>query len=222
MVPAGRPAPYLEGQTLEGNSWGAELTGQVTIVEFFASWCPHCRRSIPAYRSLVAERRVQLIIVNVEEEPALVKEFFAHNPPPASAGILLDTDGRIKRRWGVSGLPAVFLIDQTGTVRDSFAGWSSTAARDLAEQIDFLNMPPVAVPASASDGAQRPAERRVHPTDTRLAASGAREAARRPSHQPRRTRPPARRRSHSLNARAQKRAARANTQVGVVHGASSS
>ena len=138
MVPAGRPAPYLEGQTLEGNSWGAELTGQVTIVEFFASWCPHCRRSIPAYRSLVAERRVQLIIVNVEEEPALVKEFFARNPPPASAGILLDTDGRIKRRWGVSGLPAVFLIDQTGTVRDSFAGWSSTAARDLAEQIDFL------------------------------------------------------------------------------------
>jgi cytochrome c biogenesis protein CcmG/thiol:disulfide interchange protein DsbE len=159
MVPAGRPAPYLEGQTLEGNSWGAELTGQVTIVEFFASWCPHCRRSIPAYRSLVAERRVQLIIVNVEEEPALVKEFFTRNPPPASAGILLDTDGRIKRRWGVSGLPAVFLIDQTGTVRDSFAGWSSTAARELAEQIDVLNKPPAPVPAG--DGAERPAQRQV-------------------------------------------------------------
>ena len=161
LVPAGRPAPYLEGQTLEGNSWGAELTGQVTIVEFFASWCPHCRRSIPAYRGLVAERRVQLIIVNVEEEPALVKEFFTRNPPPASAGILLDTDGRIKRRWGVSGLPAVFLIDQTGTVRDSFAGWSSTAARDLARADRLPQQAAGAGPASASDGAQKPAERQV-------------------------------------------------------------
>ena len=119
LIPAGRPAPYLEGKTLEGNSWGAELTGQVTIVEFFATWCPACRRSLSGYRSLVADRRVQLIIVDVGEEPELVKEFFSRNPPPERAGILLDTDGRIKRRWGVTGIPGVFLIDQTGTVRDS-------------------------------------------------------------------------------------------------------
>ena len=61
----------------------------------------------------------------------------------------------------MSGLPAVFLIDQTGTVRDSFAGWSSTAARELAEQIDVLNKPPAPVPAPASDDAQKPAERQV-------------------------------------------------------------
>ena len=157
MVPEGRPAPYLAGQTLEGNSWGAELTGQVTIVEFFASWCPHCRRSLAAYRSLVAERRVQLIIVDVEEDPELVKEFFSRNPPPGRAGILLDTDGQIKRRWGVSGLPGVFLIDQTGTVRDSFAGWGEGVARDLAKQIDALNNPPVA----AAENAQKPTQRRV-------------------------------------------------------------
>lgn len=157
LVPAGRPAPYLEGKTLDGNSWGADLTGQVTIVEFFASWCSHCRRSLAGYRSLVAERRVQLIIVDVEEDPELVKAFFARNPPPARTGILLDTDGQMKRRWGVSGLPGVFLIDQTGTVRDSFAGWSDDVARDLAKQIDALNNPA----APASDTAQKPAGRQV-------------------------------------------------------------
>jgi cytochrome c biogenesis protein CcmG/thiol:disulfide interchange protein DsbE len=157
LVAAGRPAPYLEGKTLDGNSWGAELTGQVTIVEFFASWCPHCRRSLAGYRSLVAERRVQLIIVDVEEDPALVKAFFTRNPPPGGAGILLDTDGRIRRRWGVSGLPGVFLIDQTGTVRDSFAGWGDDVARDLARQIDALN----AAASPASDSAQKPAARQL-------------------------------------------------------------
>jgi thiol-disulfide isomerase/thioredoxin len=144
LVPAGRPAPYLEGQTLEGNTWGAELTGQVTIVEFFASWCPHCRRSLPGYRALVAERRVQLIIVDVEEEPALVREFFTDNPPPPGTGILVDPEGHIRRRWGVAGLPAAFLIDQTGTVRASFAGWGDDTVRRLARKIDDLNKPPPA------------------------------------------------------------------------------
>jgi thiol-disulfide isomerase/thioredoxin len=141
LVPAGQPAPYLEGKTLEGNSWGASLTGQITIVEFFATWCPHCRRSIEGYARLTAARRVQLIIVDVEEDPAIVQAFFTERRPPAGAGLLVDPDGRIMRQWGVSALPAAFLIDANGTVRDSFKGWGDHVVRDLAEQIDEINRP---------------------------------------------------------------------------------
>ena len=218
LVPAGRPAPYLEGKTLEGNSWGAELTGQVTIVEFFASWCPHCRRSLDGYRSLVAERRVQLIIVDVEEEPALVKEFFTRNPLPPGAGILLATEGQIKRRWGVSGLPAVFLIDQTGTVRDSFAGWGSSAARELAEQIDVLNKPRRRCPPATA----RKNRRSDRSPDGRAARGVRRPRSRPPPAPPTSTNAPASSASKSFADRAQKRAASANTQVGAVHPAFSS
>src|SRR4051812_1328821 len=71
LIPAGRPAPTLEGQTLEGRPWTANLTGEITIVEFFATWCPKCRQSLPDHHALAAARQVRLIIVDVDEEPAL-------------------------------------------------------------------------------------------------------------------------------------------------------
>jgi len=179
QVPAGRPAPYLEGKTLDGNSWGAELTGHVTIVEFFASWCPHCRRSLAAYPALIAERQVQIIIVNVEEEPAVVQAFFTRYPPPGRAGILLDTDGQIKRRWGVSGLPAVFLIDETGTIRASFKGWGDSSINRLARKIDAMAKPSPS-PGPAADGVQAAEERREtkRPRGSRRQAPAKQPAAR--------------------------------------------
>ena len=96
LIPAGKPAPTLEARTLEDRAWSETLTGQVTIVEFFATWCPHCRRSLAGYHALAAARQVRLIIVDVGEEPALVQAFFARNPPPPNAGVLLDPTDRAR------------------------------------------------------------------------------------------------------------------------------
>src|SRR4249920_438187 len=93
LIPAGKPAPALEGQTLEGTPWAATLTGEITIVEFFATWCPQCRRSLPEHHALAAARQVRLIIVDVDEDPALVHQFFNRNPPPPGAGVLVDRAG---------------------------------------------------------------------------------------------------------------------------------
>ena len=43
----GDPAPAFEAQTLAGtNVRGASLRGQITVVEFFASWCEPCKESL--------------------------------------------------------------------------------------------------------------------------------------------------------------------------------
>jgi thiol-disulfide isomerase/thioredoxin len=138
LIPSGRTAPTLEGQTLEGQPWAADLTGQITIVEFFATWCPQCRRSLPAHHALAASRNVRLIIVDVDEDPALVHAFFARNPPPGNAGVLVDQSGRARTNWGVTGFPTVYVVDEAGMVRKSFAGWGEGSAASLARQIDWL------------------------------------------------------------------------------------
>jgi len=143
LIPAGRPTPPLEAQTLDGAPWSAQLSGQVTIVEFFATWCPHCRRSLAGYHALLADRPVRLIIVDVEEEPEVVADFFARHPPPRGAAVVIDPEGRARRMWGVTGFPAAYLIDKAGVVRDSFSGWGDDSARDLAKQIDALNRGPI-------------------------------------------------------------------------------
>jgi thiol-disulfide isomerase/thioredoxin len=172
LIPPGRPTPPLEVMTLGGNAWSEQLSGQITIVEFFATWCPHCRRSLAGYHALLAARQVRLIIVDVEEEPELVADFFTHHPPPPGAGVLIDPEGRARRMWGVTGFPAVYLLDKAGIVRDSFSGWSEDSARDLARQIDALN----GVPTEKAPAEPKP------PATKRRAAKKKPAGARPPTH----------------------------------------
>jgi thiol-disulfide isomerase/thioredoxin len=150
LIPAGKPAPMLEGQTLDGGRWSETLTGQITIVEFFATWCPHCRRSLAGYQRLEAAREVRLIIVDVDENPALVHDFFARNPPPPNAGVLIDQSGSARQNWGVTGFPVAYVVDQNGIIRKSFSGWGDGSVRELVDLIDRLRRPPQAQKAARS------------------------------------------------------------------------
>jgi thiol-disulfide isomerase/thioredoxin len=153
LVAASQPAPSLEGQTLDGRAWSDALTGQVTVVEFFATWCPQCRRSLADQHKLAAARQVRLIIVDVDEDPALVRAFFGRTPPPQNAGVLVDQAGRARANWGVTGFPSVFLVDKAGIIRKSFAGWGEGSAANLTRQIDSLE----ASERSAAAAAAKPA-----------------------------------------------------------------
>jgi cytochrome c biogenesis protein CcmG/thiol:disulfide interchange protein DsbE len=156
LIPTGRPAPALEGQTLEGQPWAANLTGEITIVEFFATWCPRCRESLPGHRALAAARQVRLIIVDVDEDPALVQAFFAREPPPPDAGVLIDQSGKARQTWGVTGFPSVYVIDKAGIIRDRFSGWSESCARELAERIDSIRRAERRAATAVADTAARP------------------------------------------------------------------
>jgi thiol-disulfide isomerase/thioredoxin len=175
LIPAGEPAPALVGQTLDGQPWADSLTGQVTIVEFFATWCPHCRRSLAGYHALADARQVRLIIVDVGEEPELVRAFFSRNPPPPNSGVVLDPMDRAAKLWGVTGYPVAYLVDQKGIIRMAFSGWGEGSARKLAKEIDRLQGGEERAAASAAGKAKRarrargksspPGERTVGPDE---------------------------------------------------------
>jgi thiol-disulfide isomerase/thioredoxin len=180
LIPAGKPAPTLEARTLNDRAWSETLLGQITIVEFFATWCPHCRRSLADQYKLAAARQVRLIIVDVDEDPALVHEFFARNPPPANAGVLVDQAGRARANWGVTGFPAVFLVDQAGIIRRRFSGWGEDSAQELVEQIDSLQGGErrAAVPAAKQAAAGRRRRGKAPPSPPRDRAVSPDEHAR--------------------------------------------
>jgi thiol-disulfide isomerase/thioredoxin len=163
-LPAGQPAPQLEALTFEGNPWSQQLTGRVTIVDFFATWCPHCRESLAGYARLKQARDVQVIIVDVEEEPAFVVQFFAHNSLPGGVSLLLDPTGAASRTWRVTGFPTAYLIDQNGVIRGSWSGWGEGSLHRLVEEIDDLQRPAPSASSTprtpaAVRGPKRPAPR---------------------------------------------------------------
>jgi thiol-disulfide isomerase/thioredoxin len=101
-----------------------DLRGHVVLLDFWATWCAPCRVMTPVLGSLHRrfERRGLMVIgVNVDEEgPRVVQPFretFGIEYP-----LVYDMGGVTSRRFHVSGLPTMVLIDRDGNVRYRHAG----------------------------------------------------------------------------------------------------
>jgi thiol-disulfide isomerase/thioredoxin len=97
----------------------ADLRGRLVLVNFWATWCPPCRREMPSlerlYRQL-RDRGLTVLAVDVGEDADTVFAFTGQLEPAPSFTLLLDADSRAVQEWGVKGLPTSFLIDPEGRV----------------------------------------------------------------------------------------------------------
>jgi cytochrome c biogenesis protein CcmG, thiol:disulfide interchange protein DsbE len=123
----GQPAPDFALDDLEGRTVRlSDLRGQVVLVNLWATWCPPCLAEMPDLAALYQTYKDQgLVILGVDdqERAQTVADFMARNPVPYP--ILLDPDSRVARAYGVSYLPASFLIDRRGVLRVTLPGQSA-------------------------------------------------------------------------------------------------
>jgi thiol-disulfide isomerase/thioredoxin len=122
-IAVGQPAPALEGVP-------GTLTGQVTLVVFFATWCKPCHHAFPELTAMqqAVGPRVRMILVEAGEDPDEVRLFLAENPPPPGAIIGTDMSGQARRAWGVHSFPSFFMLDKDGIVRRAHHGWGPRSA----------------------------------------------------------------------------------------------
>lgn len=114
----GQPAPSLAAATPLGDSPlptdAALRDGEVTLVNFFASWCGPCRVEHPFLSDLTAAG-VKVVGVNYKDPDDQAKAFLAEMGNPYAA-IGADTKGRIGLDWGIYGVPETFVIAGDGTI----------------------------------------------------------------------------------------------------------
>jgi cytochrome c biogenesis protein CcmG/thiol:disulfide interchange protein DsbE len=121
----GRPAPATTLPAMDGLSDGANpipafaaedlKAGQVTVVNFWASWCAPCLQEHPQLMALQERLGVRLLGINYKDQASNARRFLGRYGNPFSA-VGVDGNGRAGIEWGVIAVPETFVVDGRGVV----------------------------------------------------------------------------------------------------------
>ncbi len=127
----GQAAPDFVARDLTGHEVRlSDLRGQVVLVNFWATWCPPCREEVPslsALNRLMTGKPFRMLALSIDEGGKVAVEGFfreAGTTLPA----YLDTEGKIGKMYGTTGVPETFVIDRKGVIIKKVVGpidWSA-------------------------------------------------------------------------------------------------
>lgn len=119
----GKPAPSIEDSTklpeFAGLTQADLARGEVTLVNFWASWCPPCRAEHPKLLELAKE--IPIAGINFKDTEGAATSYLKDDGNPFFA-IGFDRAGRTAIDWGVTAPPETFILSGDGTVLYRFAG----------------------------------------------------------------------------------------------------
>jgi thiol-disulfide isomerase/thioredoxin len=97
----------------------SDYRGKVIMLNFWATWCPPCRREIPSMESIyrdLGKSGFLVLAVNEFEEPDHVFAYTGQLSVFPTFPILFDRDSAVSQAYKVKGLPTTVLIDAQGRI----------------------------------------------------------------------------------------------------------
>lgn len=136
----GQPAPNFKVISITGQAISQEnYRGHVLVLDFFATWCPPCRQSIPHLANMkrtYGTQGLEILGLSMDEDGANAVKIFANehriNYPMALVGDSTTAD------FGVRSVPVIYLIDKKGKVAEIYRGYSGEIARAMEQAIKRL------------------------------------------------------------------------------------
>lgn len=123
----GNLAPDFELRSVDGKAMKlSSLRGKKVIVNFWATWCPPCRLEMPEMEKFYTKNKnegIEILAVNLTKAeksradvPAFIEAYGITFP------VLLDENSDVARLYKVSSIPASFIIDTQGVIREKIVG----------------------------------------------------------------------------------------------------
>ena len=140
--PATQATPALDLTDLQGQRWTNDrLKGRAVILNFWATWCPPCKEELPSLQTLheLGGGDPLVLGINVRETATAVRRYLSATG--IGFPVLLDPQGELAKRWGVTAFPTTLLIGADGQVRWRVVGEVDWSGREAAQWIGALSSP---------------------------------------------------------------------------------
>ena len=133
-------APDFTLQSTDGTAVAlSSFRGKAVFLDFWASWCPPCRASIPAIKEMHKHYKdnpnVVILGINSGENEKTVRDFMKKM---GMDHINLFGTNAVSKNYKITGIPAFFIIDQNGSIVKKFSGYGNGMEKEWYKEIDAL------------------------------------------------------------------------------------
>ena len=117
----------------------SDYKGKAVMLNFWATWCPPCRREMPSMEKLyskINKAGFEILAVNIQEDKKTVSDFVSKNK--YTFPVLLDTEAEAASIYQIRTIPTTFLVDKKGYLRAVFNGsreWDEKNILDLFKKL---------------------------------------------------------------------------------------
>ena len=113
----GNALPGVQLTNLEGKAVKIGSPGKVTVINFWATWCPHCRAELPELENFARKygSEVNFYAVNIQESRDVVAGYLKQNS--LNMPVVLDLQGEIARMFRISAIPTTIVADKQGVIQ---------------------------------------------------------------------------------------------------------
>ena len=125
MIKDGDKAPNFSLKTVDGKTVNlTDYKGKIVILDFWATWCPPCRRGIPDLINIQNEFNKNVVVIGIsldrektiKDVPGFIKEYGINYP------VVYGDDKIVGDYGGIRSIPTSFVIDKKGNVADMHVG----------------------------------------------------------------------------------------------------
>lgn len=116
-ITVGKTLPQFVLTALDGNTVKIGDSGQIIVLNFWATWCPPCRQEMPELNNFAQKygSKVMLYTVNVQESNDKVAGFISQNK--YNLNVLLDKDGEVSKTFRINAIPTTIIADRQGIIK---------------------------------------------------------------------------------------------------------